>query len=650
MVTTSVRLQSLLGEGGMGSVWLADHLGLGTPVAVKFISPHLLARLPSALARFEREASAAARIKSPHVVHMLDHGVMDDGMPFLVMEYLEGESLGDYLTRNVYMSATNIVNVLEQAAKGIDHAHSLCIIHRDIKPDNIFLQAIPGDVVVKILDFGIAKENSLADNSQLTNTGSMLGTPNYMSPEHIVDAKHVDGQADLWSLAVVTYEALTGVRPFSADSLGGTIVAVTKIKYHPPSTFGTAKEFDEWCARAFNASPAKRFSSAKEMAVDLRRILLRESPTPNARLLDVNGSRPSVAGNGSAPPAAVGTPASEPTVQTPVSQTDLLALPIESPATPTTVVAPVDQAPKFSTDAETFAASSATIVGTGVLNKRNPVPIVAVALVSLALLVMGIVVSQLLDAPGDDVASNDATASKHEGTMLPPHGMIRVDGGRYTIGCRPTASDCFDDEKPAHPFSVASFAIMKHEVTVAEYASCVSASACTPPGTGKRCTGHKAGHERYPINCVDWHDAQSYCKHKGWRLPTEQQWEVAALGHEGADYPWGPESPSCGIAVIADDTAPGCGTDQPLPIEARGRDVSWAGVHDLGGSMREWTRSDYAPYPGGSLDEGRAGKVNRGGSWIMKKTQTSTSHTRAVDRPGERRDDLGFRCVLEPEG
>ncbi len=650
MVTSSVRLQRLLGEGGMGSVWLADHLGLGTSVAVKFISPHLLARLPSALARFEREASAAARIKSPHVVHMLDHGVMDNGMPFLVMEYLEGESLGDYLARVGFMSATNIVAVLEQAAKAIDHAHLLGIIHRDIKPDNIFLQAIPDDVVVKLLDFGIAKENSLADNSQLTNTGSMLGTPNYMSPEHIVDAKHVDGQADLWSLAVVTYEALTGVRPFSADSVGGTIVAVTKIKYQPPSTFGTAKAFDEWCARAFNASPAKRFSSAREMAVDLRRVLLRESTTPNASLPDLNGSRPSVAGDRSAPPAATGTPASEPTIQTPVSQTDLLALPLETSAAPAMAVAPVAQAPVLAARAETFAAASATIVGTGDLSKRNPVPIVAFVLVSLALLVTGIVVSQILDSPGDDVASNDETAAKHVKSMLPPLGMIRIDGGQYTIGCRPTSSGCFEDEKPPHSFSVGPFAIMKHEVTAAEYASCVGAAACAPPGAGKHCTGHKAGHERYPINCVDWRGAQSYCLHKGWRLPTEQQWEVAALGHEGADYPWGSEAPSCGVAVIADDTAPGCGTDQPLPIEARGRDVSWAGVHDLGGSMREWTRSDYAPYPGGSLDEGTAGKVNRGGSWIMKKTQTSTSHTRAVDRPEERRNDLGFRCVLELKG
>jgi len=163
MVTPSVRLVRPLGRGGMGSVWVADHLTLRTQVAVKFISAEVLERGGrSILTRFEREAQAAAQIRSEHVVHIHDLGVMDGGTPYIVMELLDGESLGHRLKRARSLPADQVRLVVAQVAKALGAAHELGIIHRDIKPDNIFLVKRDDEPLVKVLDFGIAKQTQVA--------------------------------------------------------------------------------------------------------------------------------------------------------------------------------------------------------------------------------------------------------------------------------------------------------------------------------------------------------------------------------------------------------------------------------------------------------------------------------------------------------
>jgi serine/threonine-protein kinase len=157
-VTPNVRLVRPLGRGGMGSVWLAEHLALDTRVAVKFISPDVpKSLLPALLERFQREAKAAAKIRSPHVVEIKDLGAMPGGGPFIVMELLEGESLGDRLERIGTMSPPETATLVAQVAKALGAAHALGVLHRDIKPDNIFLMMAHDELLVKVLDFGIAK-------------------------------------------------------------------------------------------------------------------------------------------------------------------------------------------------------------------------------------------------------------------------------------------------------------------------------------------------------------------------------------------------------------------------------------------------------------------------------------------------------------
>ena len=268
MVTANVRLVRKLGEGGMGSVWVGHHGSLDTEVAVKFVASQLADGNPDALRRFEREARAAAQIKSPHVVHTYDHGVMPSGVPYIVMELLQGESLGERLERGEPFDPRAAAIIVQHVAKALGQAHKLGIVHRDIKPDNVFLVAHDDDddPFVKVLDFGIAKNQSLPSDN-VTATGALLGTPRYMSPEQLKSTKNVGPSADLWALAVVAYEAIVGSPPFVGDTLATLILAITSVDYAAPSSvkpLGTA--LDAWFARALDPEPMARFRTAKEVA------------------------------------------------------------------------------------------------------------------------------------------------------------------------------------------------------------------------------------------------------------------------------------------------------------------------------------------------------------------------------------------------
>ena len=267
MVTSNVQLVRQLGEGGMGSVWVADHLGLDTQVAVKFISAEL-AKDEQMRERFSREAKATAQIKSPHVVHTLDHGFMPDGTPYIVMELLRGASLADRLQLEGRLDFAEVVQVVHQVASVLERAHADGIVHRDIKPANVFLVGSENETFVKVLDFGIAKRTERRTGEALTATGVMVGTPEYMSPEQVLSARDVDHRADLWALAVLAYEALSGVRPFEGETVGALCVSIARAKFLPPSQMvaGLPPELDGWFARAFDKQRSARFQSAPELA------------------------------------------------------------------------------------------------------------------------------------------------------------------------------------------------------------------------------------------------------------------------------------------------------------------------------------------------------------------------------------------------
>jgi eukaryotic-like serine/threonine-protein kinase len=294
VIGSNVRLKRLLGQGGMGSVWVGEHAALETEVAVKFMSAEI-ATQPEAVARFKREASAAAQLKSPHVVQVFDHGVTPHGVPFIVMELLEGEDVGKRVGRLGQLPVAEVATIVTQACKALGKAHARGIVHRDIKPDNIFLVDSEGEMFVKLLDFGIAKRVEDAA-LHMTGTGTMVGTPYFMSPEQVMSAKDADHRADLWSLAVVAYNALTGRVPFFAETLGALCVAIHS-GYHAPVTrdrLDLPAALDGWFHRALARDPAARFASAKQMAQEFARAA--GVPTQETASMGGAGSAPLGAG------------------------------------------------------------------------------------------------------------------------------------------------------------------------------------------------------------------------------------------------------------------------------------------------------------------------------------------------------------------
>ncbi len=269
-VTPTVKLVRPLGEGGMGSVWVAEHTSLHTEVVVKFMSEALVSN-KEASARFSREAAAAAQVKSPHVVHMIDHGITSEGTPYIVMELLVGEELSKRLARLRTLPPTEVVAIVAQVAKALARAHALGILHRDIKPENIFLCDVEGgETFVKLLDFGIARAR-LDNVSSATTTGQVVGTPSYMSPEQILGTKEVDFRTDLWSLAVVAYEALTGEKPFKGTTVGSLTLELHNGQLPIPSLVNPtlSPDIDAWFLRACRRDPQERFGSAKELSAAL---------------------------------------------------------------------------------------------------------------------------------------------------------------------------------------------------------------------------------------------------------------------------------------------------------------------------------------------------------------------------------------------
>jgi serine/threonine protein kinase len=265
-VTPNVRLVRKLGAGGMGAVWVAEHEALHTQVAVKFMSRELAAR-PDLRARFSREAASASAVKSPHVVQMLDHGVTEQGLPFLVMELLDGEDLAERLRREGPMPAAVVDAVLTQVCKALSRAHEAGIVHRDLKPENIFLTRQDDDeIFCKLLDFGIAKGSD--ELSGHTQSGVVMGTTHYMSPEQLVAAKNVDHRSDLWAMGIVVFELLTGRRPYAGDSAGALAIAVHNTTPQPPTALrpDLPPAVDAWFARACAKASSDRFATAKEMA------------------------------------------------------------------------------------------------------------------------------------------------------------------------------------------------------------------------------------------------------------------------------------------------------------------------------------------------------------------------------------------------
>jgi serine/threonine-protein kinase len=247
------RVERVLGQGGMGIVVSALHLELEQRVAVKVLHPEMAER-SDAVERFRREARAAAKIRSEHVARVIDVGVLDTGGAYMVMEYLEGNDLGEEMQERGQLPVSEAVGYVLQASEAVAEAHAVGIIHRDLKPANVFLaRQSDGSRVTKVLDFGISKlirPGSTSDPS-LTSTSTVVGSPLYMSPEQMRSAKDVDTRADIWALGVILYEALAGRPPHDGESV------------------------HQICASLLNDVPAPLWQFRSDVPIELELVLMR---------------------------------------------------------------------------------------------------------------------------------------------------------------------------------------------------------------------------------------------------------------------------------------------------------------------------------------------------------------------------------------
>lgn len=645
----------------MGVVWAARHLTLETDVAVKLIRPERVAADPGLVARFEREAKATARIAHPHVVQIMDYGAVGDAVPYIVMELLRGFTLAELLVSGGRLSFATTRSLVSQVGSALESAHERGVVHRDIKPHNIFIteESRGYPLFIKVLDFGVAK--MLGDtqvpgsSAALTETGTVIGSPPYMSPEQLEGSKDVDLRADLWSLGVIVYEALTGAQPFVGGSFVAVGAAVLKGKYRPASELrpNLPPSIDDWFAKALSLDPNDRFPSARAM-VDAFEAL--DNP-PGGSLSPAQGADTEASDVFGADDAA---PQEAQATQRGSSPTPEPSVTASSAAGRTVSHAPLAKRPEPADGGTIQAPGAAGPVGAR-WSRRRRFALITTALALCAAIAGGIGLS---------------ARARTVGSAGCPAGMTRIEGATFPMGSD-ADGETLIDETPKHRVAVGAFCLDTTEVTAKAYFACKSCErpmtvefeGLTPNGRSfwsQFCNRSEAGD--HPINCVDWHQAKAYCAAAGKRLPTEAEWELAARGEEARTYPWGFAAPSgerlnaCGSECSqmltnkretagngpwramydGDDAAP-----STAPVGQYRAGATPAGVLDLGGNVWEWTESAYCPsYE--SNDCGDSRRVLRGGGWDTIESRDVRAARRYPSAPTARGKSIGFRCAKTP--
>ncbi len=606
-LTRRYKIIRRLGEGGMGTVFLAEQIAVGNrPVALKVLLRKLLDD-PEFLARFRNEAASTGRIRHANVVTVYESGQSDDGTPYIAMEYLEGQTLSQVLKLRGALPLKECAAILEQAARGLHAAHKLGIIHRDLKPDNIFLtRNDDGEALVKVVDFGIAK--LLDATGHATLTGIVLGTPAYMSAEHAAGMRgeELDARSDVYSLGVVTYEMLTGRTPFQADTPLGY---VRKHVLEPPPALNSVRadlhlsaQVEQVILKALDKVRERRYNSTVEFAREFAAAThsaptapapVREAPSPLPP-----GQPPTRDGpaHASAPKRAL-TPA--------VARADPLPTPTPTPRTPLPAPPPATRTPTGVTPRRIKAQS-----------KVSPLS----AVVIVAGLVLVIVAAALwLHAP------------------RAPEGMVYVQGGTFAMGCSP---DQDPSGSPPHYVAVGPFYLDQVPVTNAQYRDFIHATRYAAPA-GWTQGNFPPGQDNWPVTGVSWAGAAAYAKWKGRRLPTEAEWEFAARSTDGRLYPWGSNfNPSLTNSVET-------GLGHPEPVGRHAQAVSPFGVLDMSGNVWEWCEDNYKLYPGSKMKSDGIppdAKVIRGGSFDSDRSHVTTV-ARNLDLPTTQSPRIGFRCA-----
>jgi eukaryotic-like serine/threonine-protein kinase len=303
------RVEKVLGVGGMGVVVAARHLELDEKVAIKFLLPSMLAD-GAAVARFQREARATVRIKSEHVARVFDVGRLENGAPYMVMEFLEGRDLSGLLAQQGALPLPQAVDFILQTCVGVADAHALGIVHRDLKPANLFcVRRSDGQLSIKVLDFGISKlAESDGSGVSFTQTSAMMGSPLYMSPEQFRSTKNVDERTDIWAIGAIAFELVTGNPPFTAGSVTELAIKVATETAPAASRMNPAvpPEFAGVLATCLEREMDRRYRSVAELAVALAPFAPARARPLVDRVVAISGQPVSVSGEAARSLAASG--------------------------------------------------------------------------------------------------------------------------------------------------------------------------------------------------------------------------------------------------------------------------------------------------------------------------------------------------------
>jgi eukaryotic-like serine/threonine-protein kinase len=543
------------------------------------------------------------------------------------------------------VEAFDLFSIFEQLTHAVGAAHAAGIVHRDLKPENIFLarsMRAGSENTVKVLDFGIAKLVAEAHTS--SNTAAM-GSAYWMAPEQTEQAAPITPATDVWALGLIAYRLLTGKVYWRAAADPNTSVTMflRELVLEPlPSASARAAQqgvkeflpagFDEWFGRCVTRDQRARFSNARAAGAALRELRGARTSIEPASLLSGRG----VVVRASDPSARTGGETGLGSART------LADVPVPRDDEAPTVVP---------TKSLSFAAIFAGAGG--------------VAAIGLLAFVWTRAPASTPVAP--PVIEAGAAVAKE---LRCPKTMIPIVGGSFRMG----ADDGAEDQRPAHLVELNGFCLDMTEVQVGEYKQCVTAKACAPPSSevvwakitpedrklfSEACNGNKPERDDHPINCVTQDEARAYCQWANKRLPSEEEWEFAARGHESRLYPWGDEPPSaqrlnaCGAecakgALLGDrsltplfEGSDGWETTAPTRSYPAGKTKE--GVFDLAGNVAEWVSGKYCPYPG--RDCSVEWRVARGGGWNSDLRDGVKAARREKNAHDARSADIGFRCA-----
>ena len=692
-------LESRLGEGGMGIVYKAHHKFLKTTRAVKTIKLDLIGNDTSFVKRFHQEAMAAAAIGHPNIISVLDYGLLEEKIPYIVMEFVEGVSLEALITDKGRFTPQEALEYMQVITSALAAAHKHGIVHRDLKPLNIMIES-GGSVreQIRILDFGLAKIKSsdLFGSFVAAKTVGIVGSPSYMAPEQW-SGEETDRRCDVYSLGIILHEMLTGDVPFK----GSNIPAIMKkhLMAAPPALAtpesGISAEVEKVVHRALEKQPETRTASVEDFIAEFEKAVLHPAPT-KARTKRRNTGKATAGtrrrktvelpSDESIAPVNVEEEPVNPvfaqdvnTVRNPVPhiQSDseaakiLRTVPNPPPpvasepaqrkaeeSVPSEGNGKIDAPPKTKLPVPPpreqrlpgrVVISQQSLVG-NFLKKRFAVPVVA-GVVVLALIVLSAFVYSRKEAEPSSLHAQATGAGKTK------RDMILITGDTFTMGWNQG-----DKQRGEHTVTVPSFYLDKYEVTNAEYAEFIKDTGKPAPEIDPAVKGSywvpwngknpPAGRERWPVANVSPKDVEAFAawlsKRDGvtYRLPTEEEWEFAARnGSKDSMFSWGNLSEE-GRANINQKRS-------PVDVGSFPEGATQNGVEDMVGNVWEWTSSKPHFYDGRPLkDSAEANaRVVRGGSFFEK---TNSDFKNVTERYWFGNEDfkfptIGFRLARDRE-